>query len=459
MLAIGLRNRFFILSSIVLFAITLITLWVHTSFLRKEKIFLIDQQVRNTALTLIDSELGDLRKLDIDKVERIISEELGETRIGKFFIIRNELGEAIFESSTAQLLPLDEIPQSPQWIDIDEGSYFIRVLNLTLPRISGRTLQVGVVLDSSLLTPDYFSKNSFIFFISITSIGLLIAWFLSFLLASPITKLSNEVIEIGHKASSQLELPLISKQLGLKLKENKKYKDEFISLISCLDDFIQKINRGNKILKLWSHQMAHELKTPIAIIDIECEKDKEEKSMSGHAYKSIKSELLRMTETINSFLNWAEVESRQAANIVHANKASKIIQEICNRLEHQYPKRLKLSLLNDFYIFADPAHLEQLFTNLITNALKYSSKADLVEIKQFDFKVMIIDHGPGIPEVVKKKMGEPFNKHDITKDHKGHGLGLAWVFSITKIYNWDVQIESKEKTGTSFIITFPQTKI
>ena len=60
---------------------------LHTFFLRNDRLESIDREVRQAATILVSSKLGDLEKIDLADAESIISEELGENRIGKFFII------------------------------------------------------------------------------------------------------------------------------------------------------------------------------------------------------------------------------------------------------------------------------------------------------------------------------------------------------------------------------------
>jgi len=130
MLVTGLRLRFFVTISIVLITVIIGSIYFYSLLLERERHLLIDQQVRETAAALVDSELGDLRQIDFERADEIISDELGETRIGKFFIIRNAQGEIIFESASAKLLPVIDVPKDPRWFTIKEKGKFIRGLNL-----------------------------------------------------------------------------------------------------------------------------------------------------------------------------------------------------------------------------------------------------------------------------------------------------------------------------------------
>ena len=111
-------------------------------------------------------------------------------------------------------------------------------------------------------------------------------------------------------------------------------------------------------------------------------------------------------------------------------------------------------------ILASPLHLEQLISNIIVNALSYSATANPVLIDIQKDSILISDSGNGIPKDVLERLGEPFNRGVSGKTNiKGHGLGLAWVNSVCRLYSWSLVINSKEM-GTDIVIKFPpQTEV
>lgn len=187
------RLRFFLTILTVLTITSVSVIVLHAAFLRRERLTLIDQQVRATATALFNSELSDLRKFSIEHVDDIISEELGESRFGKFFIVRNSKGDIIFESSSAKFLPRKDIPRNNTWITLETEENFIRVLNLKLPRIPDRTLQVGVVWTSELVHPKYFSFSTLVLFLAVLGVGSIASLFLTSFLLRPIARLSDHI--------------------------------------------------------------------------------------------------------------------------------------------------------------------------------------------------------------------------------------------------------------------------
>lgn len=446
------RNRFFLTILAVLFVVTTSSIVIHSLFLRQERLSLIDQQVRETASALVDSQLGDLRKIDFDEADEIISEELGESRIGKFFIIRNGQGDTIFESTGAKVLPLTDIPKDQQWLTINTKGKFIRVLNLQLPRISDRTLQVGLVLDKDLILPNYFSLSSLIFVVAVLVLGFAASLFLTSFLLRPIAKLERFLTDVSDQSRSKSQLPNVPE--NILSKSHSRSRDEFNKMVVSLNTLIEKVNRNHRFSRIWAYQMAHELKTPLTILNMEIEKIQKKAEMSSEEMEAANGEVTKMSETIGSFLSWAELENSSQQKHLFVNRLASMAESICQRFESAYPGRVNLDIQSHPTVVSSPQHLEQLLSNLILNALSYSSPK-MVSVEVLDSSIVISDYGHGIPKDVLDRLGEPFNRGDFGQNKtKGHGLGLAWVKSVCRLYSWEMRINSTDQ-GTKIVIQFP----
>ena len=105
-------------------------------------------------------------------------------------------------------------------------------------------------------------------------------------------------------------------------------------------------------------------------------------------------------------------------------------------------------------------HNQQIFQNIIENAIKYmgDQKNPRIEIgvKNIEGKdyVYVKDNGKGIPLEHKEKIFNLFERFD--EDTEGTGVGLAIVKKIVKLYNGDIKVESEEGKGSTFYIYIPQ---
>lgn len=448
MQAIGLRLRYFITILIVLTAVIVTVTFLYSHLLLHERLAFVDQQVRETAAALVDSELNDLRKIDFEEAETIISDELGETRIGKFFIIRNPQGEIVYESVSAQVLESLDLSGDNQWFQFESEGKFIRGLNLQLPRIPDRTLQVGLVIDKEILSPQFFTPATLTFIALSFVLGLVISYFLTSFLLMPISLLEKFLRQVTSESNFKSVLPMVP--VSIVKRPNSDSRDELVRLVNSLNHMIERINKNYLFSRHWAYQMAHELKTPLSIVSFELESLQKRHSISVEEFDEMRAEIGRISETIGSFLGWAELENLGNQKNLFAIKISQAIQEVKERNSWA---DIPVELKEDFVVAANKSHLEQLLQNLLSNAIKYSPRHSIrIEVAKGEITVM--DGGPGIPQEVLQRMGEPFNRGEtLSKKVSGHGLGLAWVSSICRLYDWQFSAKHS-KQGARIHIRF-----
>ncbi len=126
-------------------------------------------------------------------------------------------------------------------------------------------------------------------------------------------------------------------------------------------------------------------------------------------------------------------------------------------------KDLELSVFKKYesgYFYGDETRIAQVVNNLITNAIKYSDKGDIIctitELAD-ELILKISDEGPGIKKEDLPLIFEPFQQLEniYTKIHRGMGLGLAIVKNIVDALDGSITVDSKPKQGTSFCIAIP----
>ncbi|WP_368654911.1 ATP-binding protein [Ornithinibacillus sp. 4-3] len=109
----------------------------------------------------------------------------------------------------------------------------------------------------------------------------------------------------------------------------------------------------------------------------------------------------------------------------------------------------------DYSIFCDRSQMKQVFINLIKNAIEVSeadTKVVVISRKKEDcIEIDVVDEGPGIPESIIHKIGEPF----FTTRNGGTGLGIMITKQILKHHESKLEILSNESKGTIFRICFP----
>jgi len=108
-------------------------------------------------------------------------------------------------------------------------------------------------------------------------------------------------------------------------------------------------------------------------------------------------------------------------------------------------------------IAGDQAQLQQVFLNLISNAIDAIGKDGWIRVKSVrsgrEILVSVTDNGPGIPEDMQRKVFDPF--FTTKSASKGTGLGLWVSYSIMEKMGGNISLSSKVGEGTTFVVQIP----
>lgn len=173
----------------------------------------------------------------------------------------------------------------------------------------------------------------------------------------------------------------------------------------------------------------------------------------------------RLIRLINDILDIEKIESGKMEFNMKTVEITPLVQEAitANRSfaeHHKVQFRLTRSVPN-VWINADVDRFAQILDNLLSNAAKYTSEGDQVEIEiseQNDkVRVSVIDHGPGIPNSFRGKVFSKFMQANASDTRKkgGTGLGLATCKALVENQGGAINFESKEGEGSTFFFEFP----
>ena len=115
----------------------------------------------------------------------------------------------------------------------------------------------------------------------------------------------------------------------------------------------------------------------------------------------------------------------------------------------------------DLYVYANKGHIEGVFENLISNAIKYNVYDGTVSISCYasgkDMILKVQDTGIGIPQEDQEKVFQRFYRVDKQRSKviSGTGLGLSIVKHIVHFYKGSIELESKEQKGTTITLSLP----
>jgi len=237
------------------------------------------------------------------------------------------------------------------------------------------------------------------------------------------------------------------------------YVNESKDIIVVLHD-LTKLKRLNKIKKDFVYNASHELKTPLTAIKGFSETMIDNDSVNMNYVKIIKKNTDRMIQIVKDLLTLSELEISKNIEFGKIDLRKPINNSYIMIKEKAEKKGLTLKKSfkgKNFDIMGDSFKLEQLFINLLDNAVKYTKEGEItINCREFDKYIEIIlkDTGIGIPKKFQERIFERFFVVDKNRSRQkgGTGLGLSIVKHIVKLHDGEIEIDSHLGLGTIFVI-------
>ncbi|MCH1429981.1 MAG: cell wall metabolism sensor histidine kinase WalK [Chlamydiales bacterium] len=265
----------------------------------------------------------------------------------------------------------------------------------------------------------------------------------------------SEAIHLRHKPDSYIKSIIVPME----------HSNEVVMILQDHTDYYKTIEMKKDFIA----NASHELKTPITIIRGYSETLRDYKDLDSNTVDGITEKIIstsnRMNRLIQDLLLLSDSESIANYNLskVDLNHLVKLcIQDI----KTLHPERtLKSDFLDEtFYVNLDRELFKVAIMNLLKNAVRYSEAGTIVTIQitrnEQHIELKVSDQGKGIPEADQPYIFDRFYTVDKSHSRKmgGSGLGLSITRAIVEKHRGSIKLESKEKVGTSFIITLTESK-
>lgn len=251
-------------------------------------------------------------------------------------------------------------------------------------------------------------------------------------------------------------------------------KEDITERKKMMEDLIQAKEQAEKTNQLKSEflaQMSHEIRSPIntmvsftSLIEEELsDKKNDELEM---CFNGIESASKRVIRTIDLILNMSELQlgtyeiSRRKINL-----STELNNLLLEYMKMASAKNLELNLkieAENTFINTDEYAVNQIFANLIDNAIKYTAtgKVDIIlsEGRNNVYEVKIGDTGIGISKEYIDKIFEPFSQEEqgYTRRFEGNGLGMALVKKYCDLIDAEISVKSEKNIGTTFTVILPK---
>ena len=231
------------------------------------------------------------------------------------------------------------------------------------------------------------------------------------------------------------------------------------------------LGQQEKRKKEFTSNIVHELRTPLTYITGYTQALKQKIYTSPEEAESYLMTIEKEAERLNKLINdLNELNHLQEDFYSIDSQPIAIAQLLTDTLElfmiHISRKRLKLelSIREDLIIMGDPQRIQQVFYNVLDNAVKYSKENNTIKIKLVDndnfVQFSVINQGTLIDEEDINRIGERFFRTDKARNRAtgGTGLGLSIVKEIVRLHNGTFTIKSSPSEGTNVLIQLPMWK-
>ena len=300
-------------------------------------------------------------------------------------------------------------------------------------------------------------------------------YFLTKKTLTPLQKLTSEVSQIqAQNLSTQLAVP--------------NSKDEIAQLTSSFNEMLARLDNAFSTQKQFSANAAHELRTPLAVLQTNLEvfekKQKPEMVEYQQLFTMIKEQTARLSQLVGTLLDMTNLKSvprtdhvsleelvdevfcdldpvaEKAGSSIHFDDSSS--QDLYTDVHTPDASALNNNILN---ITGSYVLLYRAVYNLVENAIKYNrpNGSVTVSVKEKNGQAMILvkDTGIGISPENQKKIFDPFFRVDKSRSRAmgGAGLGLALVDSIAREHGGSVKVLESNEKGSIIALMLPVSSL
>ena len=293
---------------------------------------------------------------------------------------------------------------------------------------------------------------SIIAFILVVTIGGMCTYFVVNNALIPIVELNKNIKKINEdNLNSNLSI--------------KGANDEIKELTISFNKMIAKLENAFASQKRFNSSVAHELKTPLAVIKTNIDVLKSSNCKSLEEYDKtlavVEKSILKMNLIIETLLDIIRQENAPLNEIVSIDEILEDIVDDLSIIANKKNIKLKLNSYNiKNKIKGNEIMLYRAFYNVIENSIKYNKINGSIDILCYQdlntIEVKVIDTGSGIKEE-DYEIFKPFYRCEGINSYSknGIGLGLSLTQSVIKLHGGEINVKSKLNEGTEFTFILP----
>ncbi len=293
-----------------------------------------------------------------------------------------------------------------------------------------------------------FGATSWYITAAVTLLGGVLAYFVSGRALKPLRAFAAQVERVQPDNLSEIRL-------------NEDVPTELQRCSASFNDMIARLGEGFSAQRQFTGNAAHELRTPLALMQAQIELFISEHSglqpETAELLGLLQEQTERMSRMTKVLLEMSELRSVPCEDDVELGPLSEeVLTDLAPLAEN---KDVTLDCAGDALTIGSDTLLYRLVFNLVENAIRYSRSGSTVNVSISDSDSHVLlrvkDEGPGIPKQYRESIFQPFFRLDKSRSraYGGAGLGLALVWEIATLHGGAVEVETSSENGTVMLVT------
>lgn len=298
-----------------------------------------------------------------------------------------------------------------------------------------------------------FGTTNWYITVAVTLLGGVLAYFVSGRALKPLKSFASQVENVQPDNLADMK---ISEDV---LPEFKQFSKSFNGMLDRLDE-------GFSAQRQFTGNAAHELRTPLALMQAQIELFSVEHSDIQHdtaeLLKLLQEQTERMSQMTKTLLEMSELRTVPCNDVI---ELAPMFEEVFADLAPLAEKRgITLECDGDGTIIGSDTLIYRMLFNLTENAIRYNRPNESVRAcvteRNGQIFIRVRDNGNGIPEQYRESIFQPFFRVDKSRSRKygGVGLGLALVREIALLHGGRVLAEESTENGTVMLVILPKGK-
>ena len=248
----------------------------------------------------------------------------------------------------------------------------------------------------------------------------------------------------------------------------KERSEEFGELQRNFNTMVQQLKNNEYLRKDFISNVSHELKTPLTIMggyaDLLAEGDLPPEEQKAYA-RMISDEAKRLITLTSNMLRLSTIEHTEIHTKSDVFRLDEQIRQAVLSLEPRWTaKNIEMVMdLQDVRISGDEELLNQVWVNLLDNAVKFTGENGCVcvslAVQNAYIVAKVADNGVGMDQETMARMFEQFYRGNTDKRYEGSGLGLPLARRIVQLHNGSISARSAPDAGTEFAVILPAERL